>query len=323
MQPRQPMAPLLPMQPLVPMQPLRPGERRGDRPAPTPQYQQPNVSTPQPMAYAPPPSYQPAQSYQPSQQASPSVQQQVVNLGLSQSPVAGANWGGIPRPRVPTRVRRPSGGSNKAGAIVGIVVAAIVGLAALGSHSSSGNSHISTIPTFSASIPPISTGAQHAPTLGSPGHTGGSRAGASRPTHHSGRSLDLNGSFDGQRIRVTFLRLVNDATPKDAFMDAPSSGKRLVATQFRVKNIGSFIYVVSATSVAHVVDTKGHTYDSKFLFEDLREGKIFSGAIDLSAGESAVGYIGFEVPKNARIKKVEFSATSGGGQTGTWTFVRA
>jgi hypothetical protein len=250
----------------------------------------------------------------------PPQQPQVINLGLSQSsPIP--NWGGVPRPRMPVPVRRPK--SNRAGGWIVGAVALVIAMAAGGlfKSSSSGAPDVS-IPPVSVSVPPISIGANGGSTLGSSGHPGGSHTGATQPSHLGGRTLDLDGNVNGQRIRVSFLRLVNDATPKDTFMDSPDRGKRLVAAEFRVKNIGSFIYVASATNVAHVVDTKGHTYDAQFLFDSLREGKAFNGVISVDSGESAVGYIAFEVPKQAKIKKVEFSASTGGGQTGTWTFVR-
>lgn len=316
LQPLQPMAPLEPMRPLVPMQPLQPGQRRGDQPPPPYQqpYRQAYVPALEPV-YQPPPAYEPVP-----QMASPSVQQQVVNLGLSQSPAGGVTWGGLPRPKVPTRVRS-GGGSNKAGAVIGVVVAAIVGLAAVGSHSSSGGSPDVTVPTFSLSIPPLSTGTHHEPSQGTQGSSSGTHAAPSKPTHQSSRALEINGSTDGQRIRVAFLHLVNNATPKDTFMDSPDNGNRLVAAQFRVTNIGEFIYVASATNVAHLVDTKGHTYDAQFLFDNIKEGKVFNGVVNVDTGHTVVGYIGFEVPKKAKIKKVEFSASPSGGQTATWTFV--
>lgn len=317
--PRQPNQPMLPLAQLVPMQPLAPlspGERRPVAPA----RQDPARVDVQAAA----PTYRPPLAYTPPARVAtlppPPQQPQVINLGLSQSPPL-PNWGGIPRPRVPTPVRRPR--ANKAGGWVAGIVAVIIAMTAGGifKSSSSGVPDAST-PSISVSVPPLSIGGQPSPKHGTSGHSGGSHNGATQP-HQSGRTLDLNGGINGQRIRVSFLRLVNNATPKDTFMDAPGSGKRLVAAQFRVQNIGSFIYVASATSVAHVIDTKGHTYDAQFLFDSLREGKAFNGAISVDTGKSTVGFIAFEVPDNARIKKVEFSASSGGGQTGTWTFVRS
>jgi hypothetical protein len=311
--PLQPMAPLPRRQPLTPMSPLPPG---GSRPAlvPTGQYDRYDGASLATLP-APTPAYEP-----------PPVQQpQVVNLGLSQTlpfPNWGGmptptvpNWGGTPQQRFPVPARRPAG--NKA---AGFVVGAVALLVAMGAgglfkSSSDGGSHVS-VPPISVSIPPISIGSKGS------GATGRHQPAIPEPAHESGRTLDINGNIDGQTIRVTFLRLVDNAAPKDTFMDSPDAGKRLVAAQFRVKNIGSFIYVASATSAARVVDTKGHTYKSQFLFDDLRQGKVFDGVINVDTGESSVGYVAFEVPKHAKIKKVEFSASSSGGQTGTWTFVR-
>jgi hypothetical protein len=316
--PLQPSAPMQPLAQLVPMQPMaprRPGEQR--QPAPAREMTGGNYQTA--PGYAPP-----AYDQQPAQVAimpPPAQQPQVVNLGLSQSsPVP--NWGGVPRPRVPVPIQRPQG--NKAAVFIVAVVAVFVAVGASGVFkSSSGGTPDVSIPQVSVSIPPVSIGSHGGTTLGSSGHSGGSRTGATQPAHQAGRTLDLNGNRDGERIRVSFRRLVNNATPKDTFRDSPDSGKRLVAAQFRVTNIGSFLYVASATAAAHVVDTKGHTYDAQFLFDSLREGKAFNGVINVNTGKSTVGFIAFEVPKKAKIKRVEFSASSSGGQTGTWTFVRS
>lgn len=298
--PMQPMAQMVPMQPLTP---LAPGERR--EPAPMRQ-------APSPAYVAVPPPFQPAPAYLPP----PPLQPPVANLGLSQpSPVP--NWGGIPRPRVPAPSRRPRG--NKAGGWVVGVVAALIALGVTGALKSSSSGPDISTPSVSVSIPPLSIGGGGEPARGSAGHSG-IRASAPQPSRQSGRALDLSGNIAGERVRVSFLRIVNNATPKNTFMDAPESGKRLVATQFKVTNLGSFIYVASTTTAAHVVDTKGHVYGAQFLFGSLREGKAFKGVINVEAGKSTVGYIAFEVPKKAKIKKVEFSASAGGGDTGTWTF---
>ena len=312
MAPRAPYAPMQPLEQMAPMEPLvplRPGERRISDPAERAAsvvQGEPHVPSAEQLAMSALPQYQ----YQPL----PSIHQQpVINLGLSEPPTG--NWSGIPRPRLPVGVRRPSGSGNKAVAVIGVAVALIVGLAALGSRSSSG-SHPVAIPSISMSIPPISIGTQHAPPPRHPTQSGQSQA-----THQSGRTLSLNGSISGERIRVTFIRYANNATSKDTFF-GPSRGKRYFAAQFRITNTGSVVYVDSPANGARVIDTKGKSYRTTFLVSKLRLGKVFEAAVSLKTGESEVGYLVFEVPKNRKIHQVQFAENSGFGQVGTWTFVK-
>jgi hypothetical protein len=321
MQPLEPRAPLRPMTPLQPQRPRQPmapltpvGSRTSSRQiVPTVQYV-PHVpyddgslltAPPPPL---PPPNVPPPPAYEPPR---------VIDLGLSKQPTLGG-WGGVtlPPPTGPMPLPRRSGsGSNKIGAGVAAVIAVLVvanQFSLFRSASHRDTPEIST-PSISVSIPPISVGGSHLPA----------RPGTARPTRQSGRTLDLNGGFDGQRIRVTFTRWVNNATPTNTFLDTPDKGNRLVAAQFVVKNVGSSIYVAAASSAAQVVDTKGRSYRPVFVFDPLRQGKLFDNVVSLTTGHAARGYIAFEVPKQVRIKQVKYSGGSGGSsQTGTWTFTR-
>lgn len=321
--PYAPMQPLERMTPLQPLVPLQPGERRIFDP------EDPDASYVQGQPYAPAYTQLPPPAAIPAMPP-PQVQPQVVNLGLSQQDVYGRqlgyaqqvlrNLGGVlttpqgPVP-TPTRVRRPS--SNKAGgAIVGAVVLLIaLGAGGLFKSSSSGDTHTSIAP-ISISAPPISIGSH--PTKPTPGRHGAGQSGA---TQQSGRTLSLEGTISGERIRVTFTRWANHASSKDTFF-GPSPGKRYVAAQFRVTNTGSVQYVDSPANGARVIDSKGHSYRTTFLVSKLRQGRVFDAAVSLKTGQTAVGYLVFEVPKHARINRVQFSENSGYGQTATWTFLR-
>jgi hypothetical protein len=314
--PRKPMAPLRPMTPLQPQRPRQPmvagtpGGARASSPSspPTVRYVQYDDATgvSSPPVTLPPPDLPPPPPPEPPR---------VVNLGLSRAPIGG--WGGIPlpTPRGPVPLPRPGGNKTSGYAVwVFALVASLISAGAFkfASVGSDDRPDIS-VPSVSVSIPPISVGGSKRPARPAP----------ARPTHLSGRALDLNGSFDGQRIRVTFARWVNNATPTNTFLDTPDKGNRLVAAQFRVKNIGSAIYVASATSAAQVVDTRGRSYQPVFVFDPLRQGNLLDTVVSLTTGHVARGYVAFEVPKNARIKQVRFSGGSGGSsQTGTWTFTR-
>jgi len=308
MQPLSPQVPYAPMQPLIPRQPLapmRPGDRR-----------QPALDAPSHTA-APP--YESATSFD---QAStyqelpppPGLQQPVVDLGASQPSTS--NWGGVPRPRPPVPLRKPS--RNKgAGIVVGMfALLAVLGATGVFKSSSSGGPDGSA-PSSQVSIPPLSIGdnVSHGPGR----HA--TKPAESHPTQQSGRTLSLNGTISDERIRVTFLRFVNSAHSKDSFF-GPSPGKRYFAAQFRITNTGSAQYVDSPANGARVIDSRGRSYRTTFLVGSLREGKVFDAAVRLDAGSTEVGYLTFEIPKRAKVHQVQFAENSGFGQIGTWTFGR-
>jgi hypothetical protein len=289
---------------MQPMAPLRAGERRQPTPA---------RSHDSALSYDSTTSFDQAATYQ-ELPPPPVPQQPVVNLGLSQPTTS--NWGGVPRPRPPVPIRKPSG--NKG---AGIVVAMFALLAVLGAtgvfKSSSSGAPGGSAPSSQVSIPPLSVGGNgsHGPSR----HA--TKPAESHPTQQAGRTLSLNGTISGERIRVTFLRFVNSAHSKDAFF-GPSPGKRYFAAQFRITNTGSAQYVDSPANGARVIDSRGRSYRTTFLVGALREGKVFDAAVRLEAGSTEVGYLTFEIPKSAKVHQVQFAENSGFGQVGTWTFVR-
>ncbi|HWC35254.1 MAG TPA: DUF4352 domain-containing protein [Mycobacteriales bacterium] len=269
------------------------------------------VAPPFASSFVPPGSFEapaPAPSMPPPPPGVP-VQQAAVDLGLSRVPPGG--WGVVTRPQRPIAVRRRSGG--KAGAFIGAAVAFVVVVSVIGSVKSSNNANRVTVSIPSFSIAPSSLGG-----IAAPGGHHPVRPPAPNPARRSARSLNLAGTVPGQRIRVTLTRVVSDARPTDAFMDSPGAGKRLLAAQFRITNTGSQVYVDSPTNGAFAYDSKGHKYRATFLFEALREGRIFDSAVSLQTGGSATGFIAFDVPTNATITKIEFSENSGFGQKGDW-----
>jgi hypothetical protein len=309
MRPLAPQRPYAPMQPLIPRQPLaplRPGARRRSA-----------LDAP---SYTAAPPYESATSFDEAttyQELPPPTgsQQPVIDLGLSQPSTS--NWGGVPRPRPPVPLRKPWG--NKG---AGIVVGMFALLAVLGAtgvfKSSSSETPGGSAPSSQVSIPPLSISGN-----GNHGSAQQSTKPAeSHPTQRSGRTLSLNGTVSGERIRVTFLRFVNSAHSKDSFF-GPSPGKRYFAAQFRITNTGSAQYVDSPANGARVIDSRGKSYRTTFLVGSLREGKVFDAAVRLEAGATEVGYLTFEIPKHAKVHQVQFAENSGFGQVGRWTFVRS
>jgi hypothetical protein len=291
MAPLQPMTPLRPMVPLRPLTPLAPGTRRVSQSPPTEPLEELDVVA-FPETLPPPP---------------PVAQQRISRQPAPARPLQGG-WSTATTASPAARVRRPSGGGKAFGAL-GVAIALLVVLAAVGALAPTHRDHVVvSIPSTSVSFPPISKGSgpHPAPTT-------------ARSNPRIGQALDLNGNVDGESVRVTLTRWVNNAKPKNTFMDSPTPGKRLVAAQFRIVDTGSSLYIDSPSNGASVVDRSGRKYRSKFMFGGIRQGGVIGAAVTIQTGKSAGGYLVFEVPKHAQIRKVQFSENSGFGQTGVWS----
>lgn len=314
-QPLAPLQPMMPMRPMVPMQPLtplRPGEtrqRQGGSSQPQPEWQQ-QVPAPSPVYEPPPPPpmlQQFVQQFSPPPVFQPSAPLRTT-IATTTSTMA---W--------PTAGRRRSGGGGgggggKAAAIIGAVVAAIVGLAAIGSTKPHSTKINLSIPPISVSIPPVNPGGGSQQTTTHQSSGGG--------IAHLGQSLELNGSASGESARMTFTRWVDVAHPKNTFMDSPGSGKRLAAAEFQILNTGSFVYVASPSDGAWAIDNHGRKYKAAFMFGGLHEGRILGPAVSLQTGHSTLGFVAFDVPKTAKISEIEMSEASGYGQIGVWSIKR-
>jgi hypothetical protein len=109
--------------------------------------------------------------------------------------------------------------------------------------------------------------------------------------------------------------VVDPAKPNE-FETVPN-GKRLVATQFRVKNNSDNEYEDSPSNGARVIDTTGQAYDAGFT--TVANCKEFaSGEVRLTSGESQIGCVTFEVDKKADVERIRFTASSGFGSAAEW-----
>ncbi|MDX2685112.1 DUF4352 domain-containing protein [Streptomyces scabiei] len=90
-----------------------------------------------------------------------------------------------------------------------------------------------------------------------------------------------------------------------------------MAVQFRLKNTGTVVYDDSPSNGARLVDAQGQQFDTAF--EDTTAGPGFPGSVAVAPGDTALGFITFEVPTASKIAKVQFAMNSGfSGSTGQW-----
>ena len=128
--------------------------------------------------------------------------------------------------------------------------------------------------------------------------------------------ITLTGNSSGEKMAVAVTKIISHAPPASD-LDAPLSGKRLYAVQFRLDDTGSAAYSDSPSNGAAVVDSAGQSYQSSF--ESAARCESFPGSENIAAGDKGLGCIVFEVPVEAKITKVQFTLDSGlGPQTGQW-----
>lgn len=131
-----------------------------------------------------------------------------------------------------------------------------------------------------------------------------------------GDTLTLKGIEDGEQLDVTLKQWLPTAKGADEF-NVPSDGKRWAAGQFELVNSGSKVYADSPQNGAQVADAQGQRFTS--YFGEISAGPQMASDLSLPKGEKALGWILFEVPKDAKIVSVQFAMNSGfSDQTGQW-----
>ncbi len=156
------------------------------------------------------------------------------------------------------------------------------------------------------------------------GATGAGRAAAASTTPRTaanapgvGDTIRLDGDQDGERLAVTLTKVIDPAHENDGLDIAPS-GERLVATQFRIENLGPAAYDDSPDNSVQLIDKQGQSYQPGI--EAVRGGQLFPGDVRIAAGDSRLGLVVFEVPHKAVVASVQFVPDSGfASATGTWT----
>ncbi|WP_052389999.1 DUF4352 domain-containing protein [Streptomyces sp. NRRL B-24484] len=137
-----------------------------------------------------------------------------------------------------------------------------------------------------------------------------------------GDTLELAGNEKGARIAVTVTAVADPATGADA-ISTPGAGERLVAVQFRLHNIGSAVYSDAPANSATVIDEQGQGFNTSVTTE-VTAGPGFPAGVHVAPGDTALGYLAFEVPAGSRLAKAQFTLNSGfADQTGQWALPAA
>ncbi|MCX4747102.1 DUF4352 domain-containing protein [Kitasatospora sp. NBC_01287] len=150
------------------------------------------------------------------------------------------------------------------------------------------------------------------------GGTGGAASTGKAPSVAKvGDTIALKGQDQGSADDVTVVKVVDNAQSTPDGFGKPADGKRWIAVQFRLKNTGTAAYSDSPENGATVADDKGQSYTS--VVADTTAGQSFASPVNNAPGDTALGFITFEVPADAKIVKAQFTLDSGfADQTGQW-----
>jgi hypothetical protein len=130
-----------------------------------------------------------------------------------------------------------------------------------------------------------------------------------------GDSLTLAGTEYGLKMRVTLLRVVDPASPANAYL-GPGKGNRFVAVGVELANVGARVYRDFPANGAVLIDSRSHQFQSAVW--DVKAGPTL-GQATIARGDKRVGFITFEVPKRARLVTFQLTLNSGfGPEAGEW-----
>ncbi len=120
----------------------------------------------------------------------------------------------------------------------------------------------------------------------------------------------------GNQISVTLVKLIDPAQGADQFT-TPQSGDQFVGAVFIIKGING-TFSDDANNDATLIGSDGQTYTADF--DSIAQYTNFNhGEYSVSAGESSVGAVTFQVPLAVTVSKIEWSANDGlGGGPAEW-----
>ncbi|ACU71809.1 hypothetical protein Caci_2900 [Catenulispora acidiphila DSM 44928] len=119
------------------------------------------------------------------------------------------------------------------------------------------------------------------------------------------------------KLAVTLVKIVDPAKGSDEFT-VPDAGKHFVALQVRVVNQGSGVYSDDPQADVTVKNAAGETMS--IAFATTTAGADMPSSVNLTAGDTALGFVDFQVPDGQKITQVQYALTSlGGDNVAQWT----
>jgi hypothetical protein len=169
--------------------------------------------------------------------------------------------------------------------------------------------------TTAVNTTPASTSA-----AGAPDATSAKSKPAATPTAPAkkagvGSAIDLKGTGGGA-LQVTLVKIVDPAAPDNEFL-TPSAGTHFVAVQLRIVNKGTAAYSDDPQMETKVKDAEGESFAINF--GGTTAGTAMDPGLNLAPGDTALGFLTFQVPDGKKITQVQYSVSLFGGNVAQWT----
>ena len=133
----------------------------------------------------------------------------------------------------------------------------------------------------------------------------------------TGFSVTTTGDNGSQvKYDVTLNKVDQNATPSDEFNTAPS-GDHLAAAEFTITGVSG---QESADANSNATATMANAESAQWGVENVTDGTNFnSGEFSVGPGQTAVGWVTFEVPDGQTITQVQWAEPFSTGAPATWT----
>lgn len=116
-------------------------------------------------------------------------------------------------------------------------------------------------------------------------------------------SFKVNETFENKYEKITMTEVNTNFTDYSQYL-GPADGKKYVMLKFEVENINEENDELYVSSLSFNADADGVAVDSTYVGND----KYNDLSATVGKGKKAIGYIFYEVPKNAKKITVEYNA---------------
>jgi len=139
----------------------------------------------------------------------------------------------------------------------------------------------------------------------------------SAPQKKAGLGDTINVTDRDTNLAVTLVKIVDPAQGSDEFTK-PEAGKHFVAVQVRIVNKGQKVYSDDPAADVKVKNAVGETMS--IAFATTTAGADMPNSVDLTPGDTALGFVDFQVPDGQKIAQVQYALISlGGDHVAQWT----
>ncbi|MCX4669081.1 DUF4352 domain-containing protein [Streptomyces sp. NBC_01381] len=193
-----------------------------------------------------------------------------------------------------------------------LIAATVLSVLALGAATACGGGDVVTEPKSKSKSPDVTSGSKSKKPAADEPEDSSERSGRAEV----GDTLTLKGLKGGSRLDVTVEKFVDPAKSSSQFLE-PATGKKWVAALFKLDNKGGKVYEDSPINGAQVADKTGQRFQATIA--DVTAGPAMAAAVKLPPGETARGWLVFEVPEDSAITSAQWTPDSGfADDTGQW-----